>query len=518
MTASLPRHGEAARADRVSYWMDSARRAERASGSLPWGADVVVVGTGIVGLTCALRLAEAGRQVVVLEADGVAAGVSGYTTAKLTAGHGLLLSHLEDAFGRDEAAMYARAQLAALEHVRELVEARGIECDLEAQPNYVFAESDEERDQIAAETKAARRAGLEAEQVDLDGPFPAGAAVMLPDQAQFHPRKYLLALADLVEAASGHVATGQRVVEITGTGPLEVRTESGRVEAPAVVVATHYPIVEQGFFVSRIHPRRSYVVAAPLEEPVEPGMYINVGTPTRSLRTTLLEDGRRLLLVGGEGHRVGQGEAGARPYETLERYMRAHFRVGETAYRWSTQDNHTVDRLPYVGRVGDAPGLFAATGFAGWGMTNGTVAGLTIAGAILGEEAPWTGLFALDRGTLRTAARRLLGESLNVAVEQLGGPFRSADHATGELERGQGAVLSIEGDDVAVSRDSTGTLHAVSPRCTHMGCVVSWNEAESSWDCPCHGSRFAATGEVLHGPALKPLEPVELDPREDDGA
>ena len=361
------------------------------------------------------------------------------------------------------------------------------------------------------ETEAARRAGLPAEHVaTLDVPFPAVAAMMLRDQAQFHPRKYLLGLAALVDAAGGRIVTRNRVTEISGQSPFRLRTEQGEIRAPVVVVASHYPIVEQGFFVSRIHPRRSYVVAAPLEQSVPEGMYINTGEPTRSMRTAMLDDGHRLLLVGGEGHRVGQETHTARRYDALERYTREHFTVGATAYRWSTQDNHSVDGLPFVGPVEKVPGLFVATGFAGWGMTNGTMAALTIASAVQGDHRSWAPLFALDRSShLRTSAKRMVTESLNVARQQFG-PSPGEEPTVSTIEAGEGKVVSVDGSKVAVSRDETGALHAVSARCTHMGCVVTWNEAEASWDCACHGSRFTARGEVLHGPALHPLEPAAL--------
>jgi glycine/D-amino acid oxidase-like deaminating enzyme/nitrite reductase/ring-hydroxylating ferredoxin subunit len=491
--------------------MGSAPEQERRNEPLAAQADAVVVGAGIVGLTCALLLAELGREVVVVEASGIAAGVSGYTTAKLTAGHGLVYSHLESAFGPDAAGHYAAAQLAALDFVRDLVVGRSVDCDFEPQTNYVFGQSHAETEQLERETDAARRAGLPAEQVaSLDVPFPAVAATMLPDQAQFHPRKYLLGLAALVEAAGGGIVTRNRVTEISGKDPFRLRTEHGEIRAPVVVVGSHYPIVEQGFFVPRIHPRRSYVVAAPLEQPVPEGMYINASEPTRSMRTAMLDDGRRLLLVGGEGHRVGQEPETSRRYEALERYMREHFTVGGTVYRWSTQDNHSVDRLPFVGPVEQVSGLFVATGFAGWGMTNGTMAALTIASAVQGEDTSWAPLFALDRAHLPRSAKRMVTESLNVARRQFGGPSRSKEDTTTTIEAGNGRIVSIDGRKVAVSRDDSGTVHAVSARCTHMGCVVTWNEAEASWDCPCHGSRFTATGEVLHGPALHPLEPAEL--------
>jgi glycine/D-amino acid oxidase-like deaminating enzyme/nitrite reductase/ring-hydroxylating ferredoxin subunit len=505
--------GEAGRADRVSYWIASTDGPDRDPLAAATEADVAIIGGGIVGLTTALLLAESGRDVLVVEADRIAAGVSGYTTAKLTVGHGLLYSQLESSFGTEAARLYAESQLAGLAYVSDLCERHGIDCDLETRPNYVVADTNEQVEMLDAEMAASLGAGLAVRRVGDLGvvPFPAAGALVLEDQAQFHVRKYLLAVADLIAQAGGRIVERSRVTEIRGEGPYEVRTAEGFVRAGAVVVATHYPIVEQGFFVTRIHPHRAYVVAAPLTGNAPDGMFINTGSPTRSVRTAPLPDGRRLLLVGGEGHRVGREENTIGRYAALERFMGEHFSVAETMFRWSTQDNRSVDRLPYIGRAGDEGNLYVATGFAGWGMTNGTVAALMISDAVQDKVNPWSSLYRLDRLHPAASAKSFLTENTKVAAEELKKALRSGVvRSVEEIEPGQGTILSVNGSDHAVSRDSSGGLHAVSATCTHMGCTVAWNEAESTWDCPCHGSRFAVDGRVLHGPALHPLKATSL--------
>jgi glycine/D-amino acid oxidase-like deaminating enzyme/nitrite reductase/ring-hydroxylating ferredoxin subunit len=503
--------GEASRRDRLSYWIASTDAPELPilEGSIR--ADVVVVGAGIVGLTVALLLCEAGRKVVVLEADQVAAGVSGYTTAKLTAGHGLAYSRLERAFSRDHAHAYGESQSAAIDLVRELCRRHGIECDLEERTNVVYAASSSDVAKTEAEAAAASRAGLPASLVrDAGLPFASAAAVQVTGQAQFHVRKYLLGLVSLVRDAGGAVFAKSRVDGITGTERYEVHAAGGKVTTPAVVVATHYPIVGQGFFATRIHPRRSYVVAAPLTGDADlDGMFITSAAPTRSLRTAPLEGGGRLLLVGGEGHAVGDTPPSPRAYETLERFMRDHFDVEEISYRWSTQDNYTVDGLPFVGEVPGLAGIYAATGFGGWGMSNGTLSAMLLADAVQRVENPWSGVYALERRSVGASARRFLSENTRIATRQLGSA-RSPKKETETIGVGEGANLSIEGEKAAVTRDANGELIAVSASCTHMGCTVAWNDAESTWDCPCHGSRFAPDGQVLHGPATEPLKRIEL--------
>ena len=511
MAQSVEAMGEASRADRISYWLATTSRAGFGTLKEPAAADVVVVGAGVTGLTCAFLLAKAGRDVTVLEAGRVAAGVSGFTTAKLTAGHGLVYSYLERAFGQEAARTYAESQTDAVNLVRRVCEAEQIDCDLETQANFVHAESDDAFAKLERELAAAKRAGLiPTLETAAEVPVASRGALRLEGQAQFHVRKYLLALASLVTANGGRIFESSRVVEISGSGPYVVSTADGAVTANAVVCATHYPIVEQGFFSTRIHPRRSYVVAARLNDPPLEGMYINTGTPTRSFRTTPLQDGGRLLIVGGDGHRVGQEEDTDARYARLEDFMRANFSVGDTLYRWSTQDNYTVDRLPYVGRIDNSREIFVATGFGGWGMTNGTVAARVISDLVQGAVSPWASLYELQRRSITASARRFLTENTNVAVQQMARPLRARSRSVDELALGDGAVVSVNGERVAVSRALDGSLSGVSAQCTHMGCIVAWNRAESTWDCPCHGSRFAPDGRVLHGPAIHELKSVPL--------
>jgi len=513
MTSASKRALPPSRADRVSFWLDTTDDKELPSLVGSEEVDVVVVGAGIVGLTTALLVATSGRRVLLVERAHIASGVSGFTTAKVTAGHGLVYSHLESDYDGDTSRRYAEAQLAGLELVRRLVEEHGIACDLEAVPNYVAAETENELESIEREVEAAKRAGLDSEPArGADIPFASTGAVQLSDQGQFHPRRYLLGLAEATLAAGGRIVEQSAVLGIEGEGPYVVRTEAGEVHAPAVVVATSYPIVEPGFFATRIHPWRSYVVAARLSSDEGPhGMFINAGRPSRSVRTAPLEDGGRLLIVGGEGHRVGQASETAARHATLERFMRDHFAVGETLYRWSTQDAFSVDGLPFVGRISEKQDIFVATGFAGWGMTNGSAAALSIAGELAGIPASWSHVFEPQRRRIRAAATGFIRENTNVARQQFAGALRRRDGSAADLDPGSAAVLDIGGNDVATYRDSNGVLHSVSATCTHMGCKVSWNSSESSWDCPCHGSRFTPDGAVLHGPALHPLEPIPLE-------
>jgi glycine/D-amino acid oxidase-like deaminating enzyme/nitrite reductase/ring-hydroxylating ferredoxin subunit len=511
--------GQGVREDRVSLWVATCEGPKLAPLQANAEAEVVVIGAGILGLTVALLLCEEGRDVLVLERGRTARGVSGYTTAKLTGGHGLIYSELESTFNEQTARLYADAQTTAIDRVRRTCDEAGIECDLERLPNYVYAETAEQRDALEAEAAAARRAGLA---VELEDDPPASlatqGALRLDDQFQFHVRKYLVGLADRVSSRGGRVAELTAVREIEGDGPYVVHTDGARVSTGTVVAATHYPIVEQGFFATRIHPRRGYVVAAPLRDPeAVGGMFINTGSPTRSVRTA--RDGEQcFVLVGGEGHPTGEDAAKDERYAALESFLQEQFDAGDVAYRWSTQDTFSVDGLPYAGRVGESGSMYTATGFRGWGMSNGTACAQLISDLIQGRENPWTGLFSLDRSSLLASAKAFVTENVRIAAEQLlpgkGGNERAPGSIDG-LQPGEATVLTMDGRPVGVSRSLGGELRAVSTACTHMGCTLAWNMAESSWDCPCHGSRFAADGALLHGPALQDLKRVDLDTRDE---
>jgi glycine/D-amino acid oxidase-like deaminating enzyme/nitrite reductase/ring-hydroxylating ferredoxin subunit len=477
-------------------------------------ADVAVLGAGIVGLTTALLLAEAGVDVIVLEANQVARGVSGYTTAKVSSQHGLIYDRLRSSFGADGARTYGQANEAALAWIAERVERDGIDCDFRRQASYAYVTSSGKRSQIEDEVEAAREAGLPAtlvEQTPL--PFPVEAAVRFDDQAEFHVRKYLLALVEQLRANDRcRIFENSHAVEVDTDEHCVVKTPGGRVTADQVVVATHYPFLDRSLAFARVHPQRSYALACRIVGDPPPGMHISGDQPTRSVRAIPL-DGEELLLVGGEGHKPGTGGDTEQRYLRLEAFAREHWTVVSVDYRWSSQDNVTVDHLPYVGPLTPrSDRIFMATGFAKWGITNGTAAATMLSDRLLGRDNPWAPLFDPNRFTPRASATSFVKENADAGLHFVGDRLRKlGSRSIHDLERGEGDIVEHEGKKVAGYRDEDGHLVAVSTRCTHLGCQVNWNRAEKSWDCPCHGSRFAPDGAVLHGPAVHRLqrEPIE---------
>jgi glycine/D-amino acid oxidase-like deaminating enzyme/nitrite reductase/ring-hydroxylating ferredoxin subunit len=474
--------------------------------------DVAVLGGGIVGVTLALLLKRAGKRVALVESNRIVQGVTGYTTAKVTSGHNLIYAHLIDTFGEEAARVYAESNQAALERVARFVSDEGIACDFERKPNYCYGEAPEEQQQIEDEVAAAQRLGLPVQFVSETGlPFPVVGAIRYENQAQFHPRKYLLHLARLIPGDGSWIFEQTRALDVEEGSPSRVITDTGVILAEDVVVATHFPILDRGLFFARAYQQREYAICVRADASKDPGgMYITVGSPTRSVRTAPAEDGIRLI-IGGEKHRPGEDPDNEERYRVLEDFARERFGVTTVEYRWSTQDVFSMDRLPYIGRL--RPGaehLYVATGFNAWGMTNGTLAAMIIADLILKVANVWAEFYDPNRLHLRASAPTMIKEGLNAARHLIGDRLTKRGASPSDIAPGEGEIVEISGKQLAVYKDEQGGLHAVSPVCTHMGCIVGWNSAEKSWDCPCHGSRFSTEGRVLHGPAVADLERKEM--------
>ncbi|MEO8689557.1 MAG: FAD-dependent oxidoreductase [Solirubrobacteraceae bacterium] len=493
----------------TSVWVDTGPRPDaRPQLEQTTDAEVAVVGGGIVGITTALLLQEAGMRVVLLEAGRLAAGVSGYTTAKVSSQHGMIYDRLRSSFGADGARTYGAANEAALAWIAGRVERDGIDCDFRRRASYAYLGPDADRSDAEREAEAALEAGLPAALVDETPlPYPVAAAVRFDDQAEFHVRKYLLALAERLDEVYEH----SHAVQVDADERCAVKTPGGSVTADHVVVATHYPFLDRALAFARVSQQRSYALLCRIADEPPAGMFISGDSPTRSVRAVPV-DGEELLLVGGEGHKTGEGGDTEEHYRALERFAREHWDVESVAYRWSSQDGATIDGVPYIGPL--TPGgeqVLMATGFAKWGMTGGTAAAMILSDRLLGRANPWAGLFNPNRVNARGAVK-FLEENAKVGMHFIGDRVtKRGTRPIEDLAPSEGDIVRHAGEKVAGHRRDDGTLVAVSPLCTHLGCQVNWNTAERSWDCPCHGSRFSPEGEVLHGPAVHRLEtkPIE---------
>ncbi|WP_406864966.1 FAD-dependent oxidoreductase [Streptomyces sp. HUAS MG47] len=495
-----------------SHWLATAHRRPRPRLDEDLTVDVAVIGGGIAGLVTAWELAKAGREAVVLEADRLLSGTTGSTTGKVTALHGLRYERLRRTVGEEGAGLYAAAQQDAIERLVALAAELGTDAELELRPAYTYVTEPESVADVRAETAAARAAGLDAHFVTDTGlPFPVAAAVRVDDQYQFHPAAFLTSLADALVSAGGRIHERTRVIDLHERAHIRLETEDGAViKASDAVVATGFPVFAPTSLLIRLAPRHELVIAAPLPEDADPqGMYLTPEDRTRSVRTAPHGSGR-LLIVTGEAFRPGAGDVGVR-YARLESWARRYFPgFGEAGapLRWAAQDVDSADLAPYVGHM--HPGtqhVYVATGFGGWGMSGGVMAGRLLAAHLLGLPRPsWTEVCDPRRPAPPRELPELVREQREVAAHYLGDRRRlERAESLDALLPGTGAVVRDHGQPRAVQRDVSGVLHALSARCTHMGCLVAYNEAEQTWECPCHGSRFAPDGTVLQGPATEPL-------------
>ncbi|WP_316574964.1 FAD-dependent oxidoreductase [Nocardia canadensis] len=489
----------------TSFWLTDAVLPTRLPLAGDLEVDTVVLGAGIVGLTTALLLAESGREVAVLEARQVGAGTTGASTAKISLLQGTRAQTIAHRHGTAVLERYLAANRAGFDWLLEFCATHDIA--VQRVPALTYAQNTEERDAVRAEYEATRAAGLPTELVDdLEVPFPAHGAVRLREQAQVDPVAVLAALAADVEAHGVPVFESTRARRLRRRrGGVVIGTGQAEVSAAHVVVATGTPIFDRGGYFARLVAERSYAAAFELTGPVPEQMYLSAGGPTRSLRRYPTETGG-VLLVGGSGHEVGRAGSEAGHAEELLDWVNRWFPGARLLDRWSAQDYHPIGELPYVGPL--LPGMnevSVATGFAKWGMTNGVAAALVSAGRLTGRSPRWAGVYDAWRPGEVTALPAGVQANLAVARYLSTGWLNLFGTVAGPVPReGCGRVERRGLHPTAVSTVD-GETTAVSAVCPHLRGIVEWNDAERTWDCPLHGSRFAPDGSVLEGPATQPL-------------
>ena len=484
-------------------------------------ADVCVVGAGIAGLTTAYLLGRAGRSVIVLDDGPIVSGETERTTAHLTVALDERYFEMAWLHGETGARLIAESHSAAIDQIEHIVVEEKIDCDFERLDGYLFAPPGESGETLERELAAMHRAGLSDVELIARAPlgsFDTGPALRFPRQAQFHPLKYLAALAQAITRDGGriHTHTHTHATKIEGGEPARIETRAGPVvTAGAVVVATNTPVNDLLAIHTKQASYRTFVIGADVpSDSITKGLYWDTADPYHYVRLQTLVAGNAsdLLIVGGEDHKTGQADDAEARYERLEEWARAHFpMMTDIRFRWSGQVVEPIDGLAFIGRNPmDKPNVFVATGFSGNGMTNGTIAGKLLTDLIQGRENAWTSLYDPSRKTLR-AAKTFAGETLNMAA-QYGDWFTAGDVKEDVLvAAGTGAIVRRGLSKIAVYCDSAGQLHECSAVCPHLGGIVAWNHSEETWDCPCHGSRFDKFGSVLNGPANSNLPAVAPD-------
>ena len=475
--------------------------------------DICIIGAGIAGLTAAYLLRRENRDVQVIDAFGVGAGETGRTTAHLTAVLDDRFAHLERLFGESATRLAAGSHAAAIDQIERNVRESEIDCDFERLDGVLLASAPWQVDLLNREAVAARKAGftdlVAVNSFDVPGVRFKGPALRFPRQAQFHVGRYLQGLARDFTARGGHIETGVRAISVQpGKMAIVVLEGHSAIRARHVIVATNTPFIDRVKMHTKQAAYRTYVVGFRVQAGAFPPMLLwDLEEPYHYVRLVRNVDGGEVLLVGGEDHKTGQEEDPALRFSRLTDWARANFAgLGEASYRWSGQVMEPVDGLGFIGRNPGDDNIYVVTGDSGNGMTHGTLGGMIISHLIAGRENAWADLYDPSRKNLQ-AVGSFIDENANVLGHLVGDWIgRGEVKQRREIPLGSGAIVRDGIGLLAVYRDQDGVFHELSAACTHLGCVVRWNGVEKSWDCPCHGSRFAPDGTVLNGPAVKPLE------------
>lgn len=506
--------------------------------------DVLIAGAGITGITAAYLLKKQGLDVVLIDKDCPLSLASGNTTAKFTFQHSLIYDHIIDTYGIDEACLYYKAQNEGMDLVRNIIKEHNIDCDLKETYACVYANDQKEAEALKDEQRAYEKINVQSE-IIYEDPHNLGytAALKVNGQFELNPVKYLGFMLKYLLEKNVRIYKDTMAMDVKGRGPYTVDTENGyHIETKSIVVATGYPFFEaNSMYYSRLEALRSYLTAYKIDntQPDE-GMFISIDEDSPYSVRFSDTDLQRYVLVGGQGHKVGQEKSEMKDYKKLIDFAFKHFDVKEVAYRWSAQDYRSVDKIPYIGQISpEYPDMYIATGYNKWGMTNGSFAAVLISSMIKERKTNTSGvinseelihdirnikddksiyqqLFNPSRGEISSNIGSFLKSNMNVAKELIKSKLTSSSKEISELDYDQGAIIKKDGKKLAVFKDINGKVYIHSAVCTHMGCDLEYNDAEKSFDCPCHGSRFSSKGKIIEGPAMLDLEKEDLLPDKEE--
>ena len=506
----------------TSLWIDTTPRPATSALTRDTTADVCVVGAGIAGLSTAYLLAREGKSVVVIDAGPVGNGQTAVTTAHLSCVIDDTFREILRLHGPDGARLAYQSHARAIDAIERICADEHIECRFERLDGYLFLGRKDKESTLGDELEAARAAGARAmrlPQAPVTG-FETGPCLKFPAQAQFHPLKYLSGLAGAIQRRGGSIYSETPAREVVGGEHSCVRTAAGHaVRAASIVIATNSPFNDLVAIHTKQAPYHTYAIGARVKPgTITPALYWDTEDPYHYVRlhhTSNAElggdngDQTDILIVGGEDHKAGQAQDAEARFGRLDAWMRARFpTAGDLEFRWSGQVMETVDGLGFIGRNPlDADNVYVITGDSGMGMTHGTIGGMLVTDLILRRENPWAELY--DPARVRSGAVvEWVKENLNVALQYKDWVTRGDVPSVDQITPNNGAIIVESGRKIAVYRDERGTLHRRSAVCPHLGCIVAWNPSASSWDCPCHGSRFDKFGAVFNGPSPRDLDPA----------
>lgn len=499
-----------------SYWVESTSKTNYPNISKNIDTDVLIIGGGITGILTAYMLSESSLNISIVEADKMAMGVTANTTAKVTSQHGLLYDYLLNSFGLEIAKGYLNSNEEAISIVKYIINKENIDCDFIPQDAYVYTCNKSNTQKIVDEVSSVNSLGLNAEYVtECDLPFPIEAGIKFPNQAMFHPRKYLLSLLNILEKRNVNLHENSKVTNIKHLkNKYEISINNCIITSKYLVMASHYPIKNfPGMYFIKMYQDSSYVIGVEVAENTFNGMYISCDTPTTSFRNTPLGNGKNLLIVGGSGHKTGDTNVNIDDsYINLENYIKSIYPKAKIKYKWMTEDCVSLDKIPYIGEFSSfLPNMFVATGYKKWGMTTSHVAAKIISDKILGKENHYERIYTAARLEPIKNGKEFLNmlkqSAYSLAINKMSSPIISYT----ELENDTGGIVDYKGKKVGIYKDKNGKMFGVVPFCKHLGCELSWNNLEKTWDCPCHGSRYNYLGKIITEPTTQNLDIVELE-------
>lgn len=495
-----------------SFWLENSNKIE-GSGNLDndTSSEVCIIGAGICGLTTAYYLCKEGYRVIIIDKGNIANGVTGHTTAKITSQHGLIYSYLSKEYGIKFAQKYYEANEQAIINIKDIIEKNNIACDFEKKSSYIYTEKEEELDKINEEIEALKYINnlenFNAEHIDL--PFKTVAGIEFKNQAQFNPLKYAKGLVKYILSKKGRIYDNTLCIDIKRENEeFTIYTDKHKIHAKYVVMASQYPFLKvPGLYFFKMYQASSYVIGIETKEKLPEGMYINVEEPKFSFRTAIDKSNNKILLIGGAGHKTGEKVTYEETYKILEEKAKELYKDAKIIYKWSTRDAITLDKIPYIGEYSSMyKNMYIATGFNKWGMTSSNVAANIITEKIKGNGSIYEEIFKAER--LNPIKNK--GEVKNMIVDSvkgiIGDRIKSENLDINSIKNNSGGIVDIDGDKVGIYKDEKGKIYEIDPVCTHLGCILEWNDADKTWDCPCHGSRFNKFGKSILGPAIKDID------------
>ncbi len=497
--------------------------------------DVCIVGAGITGLSTAYYLSKKGLKVIVVDkSPQIGLKASGNTTAKITLQHNLIYNYLINSFGLDFATKYFESNKNAICNIKKIIDEEHIECDFEYKNNYVYTTTQDEVTKIHSEVKAVKSLEDNINQIkesteniaqnssqentnsyvqfvnDCELPFKVCGAIKTINQAQFHPRKYMIGLAKAICDNGGLIFANSLVTDVSKDNNEYVTfCNEYTIKSKYVVLASHYPFINfPGFYFSKMYQVTSYAICIETAKKISDGMYINSEEPSLSFRNAKIGE-KTVLIIAGGNHKTGYSPEsdGNYGYAYLERKAKELYPDCKILYKWNTRDCITLDKVPYIGQFSSLmPDVYVATGFNKWGMTTSNIAANIITNNILGVKNKYADVYdssrfnpIKNRAELKNMGKQLFHSFVSSRIK-----IPEEDLST--IENDNGGIIKIDGTSVGVYKDKDGNVYAVKPTCTHLGCLLTWNNVDKTWDCPCHGSRFDYTGKNIYDPAFEDLE------------